>query len=145
MGKITKERIDDIKKAIKEAIENNIKATDVARKLNITRQRLYQIIKQFNLPYFRKNKKYIKKYICIVCGKKYERDKKSKSKWCSKECREKYLYQTFICEVCRKEFKRRKKEVQFRQKKQGLNIRFCSKKCHGRWLGTYYGWGGYAR
>lgn len=45
----------------------------------------------------------------------------------------------FTCETCGETFFRKAGEVK-RQQRNGYRVRWCSRQCHGKWLGANYGY-----
>lgn len=98
--------------------------SDIAAILDITKQRVSQILISENLP--RHSTKYKSKFqSCKVCGRA------TVNKFCSNECRDVGLNAIVFCDFCKKSLKVSKKHYAY-----GMKMRkhyFCSNEC--RFLG----------
>jgi len=76
--------------------------SEIAQKANISKQRVFKILKQEGLPTKRKIKKYL--YECPVCGTV------SAFKFCSTDCKRKWQQIKIVCTRCGKLFTRDTKQ-----------------------------------
>ena len=111
--------------------EHPVREVDLARQLGISRERVRQIRNKFQLCQFISPKKPPR--LCGRCGKKTHPG--NKSGLCQK-CLTLTHRTVKVCEVCGKEFSR--PPSHFHPRAPG---RFCSRHCHGVWLGKTYGVG----
>lgn len=122
----------DVRTRIRELRNSNLFMTmsDIGHKVNVSRQRVFQILKQEGLPTRHRIRKYL--YECPVCGMI------SAFKFCSKECKNKWRQIPIICTQCGKLFYRNWHQffINYPHHHDGL---FCSKKCTGKWFAEHYG------
>ena len=110
--------------------------SEIARRVNVSRQRVYQILKEEGLPTSHQIRieNQIKKnlYGCPVCGTV------TSLKFCSEECKKKWQEVPVICTRCGKLFIRDRHQflTNYPQHNDGL---FCGKVCNGKWYGSKYG------
>ncbi len=126
---------------IKELIAENPVQTLLAlgNQLGISRERVRQICKNEGLdrqsPYSKRQRPF-----CTNCAKPL--DYRNVYGLCSKHHQEKRFVASrvnFDCENCGKRFQRGKSEAY--RKTRPTAIRWCSKKCQGKWLAQHYGFG----
>lgn len=122
-----KEKIVELRK------QNQIlKATEIAKQLGISRERVRQILVTLGLPtYFQP-----KEFYCNQCGVLLS----SRVSLCP-ECRYKKIYALYICDAdaCARQFPMRRKYYKYMIEKRGYKHFFCSKKCSGQFAGIHYG------
>jgi len=113
---------------------------EIARLLGVSRERIRQVSGQR-----RRHPR-----LCKVCGKRIHLRHKGvthtayRLRYCA-DCwveakakrRETHLA-AFTCETCGKTFFRKVGEANG-QRRKGQKIRWCSRRCHGQWLGANYG------
>jgi hypothetical protein len=106
-----------------------MKMSEIAKKVGISRQRVFQILQEEGLP----TKQHVKKclYACPVCGRI------TKHKFCCGECRKEWLQIPVICSECGNLFIRRRSSF-LNSYPHHNNVLFCSKKCTGKWLNKHY-------
>jgi Helix-turn-helix domain of resolvase len=133
----------DKRKQVKELRNNDlcIKMSKIAKIVGISRQRVYQILKEEGLPTVSKrdgttiplliNKRRLS-CVCPVCGKLSSR------KYCSNECKNKWNEIPVICSKCGKLFFRNKRQFLSSYRKHN-GLLFCSRKCNSKWLVEHYG------
>ena len=61
--------------------------------------------------------------------------------WCSPVCRKTLSTITVICSECQQPFTINKSQLIARTKRNKIEQKYCSRKCHGRWTGRNYGFG----
>ena len=105
--------------------------SEIAREAGVSRQRVYQILKQEGLPTKQKIKKY--RYQCPVCGAI------SPKKLCSEECKIKWRQIPIICTECGKLFFRYYSQLLADCHRSRVNAFFCSKECRNKWFVEQYG------
>src|SRR5271157_2402425 len=107
-----------------------MKMSEIAKMVGISRQRVHQILREEGLP----TKQHIKKcqYKCPVCGVISNR------KFCSYECKKKWLYIPVICSECGNIFIRSRRKF-MNSYPHHSSVLFCCKKCTGKWLKEHYG------
>ena len=124
----TKERVINLRNA-----DLFMTMAEIAKKVNISRQRVFQILKDEGLPTGHQIcGKPQQIYKCPVCGIK------SPHELCSDECRKKWSEVPVICTRCGKLFNRNRHQFfsNYHHHSDGL---FCSKVCAGKWYGELYG------
>lgn len=119
---------------------NNPCATmqDIGSKLNISRQRVEQILLNHRLA----TKKWHAIYICNSCGNEIDRKIYHSSYFCSGDCRREFYkqYRTVVltCSYCGKQFNRRLKRVNGTMIPDNQTTFFCDKKCQGKYAASHY-------
>jgi len=116
-------------------------ATEAARRLGITRERVRQLCLQAGITKWQKGR--LEKKVCPICGKVFK-PKLQRTKTCSAKCGNKLMGITNtspvwverVCESCGKTFKRRPRNIN-----RNSPGRFCSTRCLFKWIGTTYGFG----
>jgi hypothetical protein len=110
--------------------------SEIGKKLNISRQRVFQILKEEGLPTRRRIRKYL--YECPVCGTI------SAFKFCSKECKKQWQMIPIVCTRCGKLFYRNRHQffINYPHHNDGL---FCSKICCGKWFAEHHGFQRYPK
>jgi DNA-binding XRE family transcriptional regulator len=115
------------------SINISMTMSEIANIVGISRQRVFQILREEGLPtkHYNSLKKY--NYQCPVCGTI------SPHKFCSNECKKKWQQVPVICSRCGKLFFRDLTQFlhNYRDHSQSL---FCSKDCAAKWLGEMYGY-----
>jgi len=110
----------------------------LGNQLGITRERVRQICESEQLD--RKTPIISKRPFCYSCNKLLHLYNVSglcfKHYWESNSA----ILTAFTCEGCGKPFQRKKGQVEAGHK-AGNTIRWCSKKCQGKWLAQHYGFG----
>jgi len=130
-------------KLLEELEKNNWKVSEVRKKFNISKQRIYYWIHKFGieLPSLPSTRVIV---FCSNCGKEImvKESVKAKQKrfFCSPDCRRKYSCIGLTCFVCGKKFYRKKKEYKHDINRRRNPHYFCSKRCWGKYVGTQYGW-----
>ena len=111
--------------------------TEIARHINVSRERVRQILQETGLPTITLKHN----YKCIKCGKSICIGNKSGM------CRGCYISEHWVehwlllhCEVCGSKFTRAKCKDNQARRRSYQHI-FCSKQCQGEWLGSNYGRG----
>ena len=121
-----------VRRQIRELRLSNLFMTmsEIARKINISRQRVHQILKDEGLPTKHQIRKYL--YQCPVCGTI------SPFKFCSKQCKKQWQMIPIVCTRCGKLFFRDRHQffLNYPHHNDGL---FCSKICTGKWIAEQYG------
>jgi len=122
----------DTRKLVKELRNANLFMTmsEIAQKANISKQRVFKILKQEGLPTKRKIKKSL--YACPVCGTV------SAFKFCSTDCKRKWRQIKIVCTRCGKLFTRDTKQFLRNYRHYGGGA-FCSVSCSAKWIGEHYG------
>jgi predicted RNA-binding Zn-ribbon protein involved in translation (DUF1610 family) len=112
---------------------------EIARLLGVSRERIRQIA----------GRRRRHPRVCRVCGRLIKLLQNGVTqtaygeRFCpdcwsvEKENRRKAHYVTFTCETCGSDFTRKAGVVR-RQQKAGQRVRWCSRRCHGKWLGAEY-------
>jgi transcriptional regulator with XRE-family HTH domain len=120
----TRSRVRDLRSA-----NLLMKMSEIARIVGVSRQRVYQILQKEGLP----TKQHIRKclYKCPVCGVISSR------KFCSYQCRKKWLQIPIICSECGNLFIRSRRKF-MNSYPHHSDVLFCSKKCTGKWLKEHY-------
>ena len=100
---------------------------DLAQAVGCTKQNVSQLLQSAGLP---KSQTRIRsqKRICPVC----QGPKVYDAKTCMK-CIERQPVVRFICEECQTVFERAGSDVKYRRKR-GFAIRWCSQRCHGKYI-----------
>ena len=121
-----------VRRQIRELRLSNLFMTmsEIARKINISRQRVHQILKDEGLPTKHQIRKYL--YQCPVCGTI------SPFKFCSIECKKQWQRIPIICTRCGKLFFRDRHQF-FINYPHHNDVLFCSKICTGKWIAEQYG------
>jgi len=123
---------EDVRTRVKELRSSDLYMTmsEIGKKVNISRQRVFQILTAEGLPTKHRIRKYL--YECPVCGTI------SAFKFCSKECKKQWQIIPIVCTRCGKLFYRTRHQffINYPHHNDGL---FCSKKCTGRWFAEQYG------
>lgn len=111
--------------------------TDVAKEVGRSRERIRQIAD--DIPGASRHRKGV---CCVVCGVEIKRGEYGyRYRHCPQHGRElmdakkRLHWSEFTCESCGAKFSRRLSQVK-RAIKEGCRIRFCSRQCQGKWLGT---------
>ena len=104
--------------------------SEIGQNVNVSRQRVFQILKEEGLPTRHRIRKYL--YECPVCGTI------SPFKFCSKQCKKQWLMIPIVCTGCGKLFFRDRHQffINYPHHNDGL---FCSKICTGKWIAEHYG------
>jgi len=126
----------DTRQKVRELRSNNLcmNMSEIASKVNISRQRVYQILREEGLP----TKRYLKmtQYACAVCGTI------STHKFCSDECKKKWHQIPVICTRCGKLFIRNRHQFLTNYPHFNNNL-FCSRDCSSKWWAEHYGFKAY--
>lgn len=104
--------------------------SDIAKRVNISRQRVHQILLEEGLPTKHLIQKYL--YKCPVCGTV------STLKFCSVACKKKWQQIQIVCSRCGKLFIRDRHQF-LTNYRHHSNALFCSKDCANKWFGEEYG------
>jgi len=117
----------------------SMRMSEIANKVGISRQRVYQILKKEGLPTRRKQgdipaRYHIinYRYKCIVCGTA------GTKQFCSDECKRKWTEIPVICSRCGKLFVRKKRQLLSNYQRHN-GLLFCGRKCASKWLVDHYG------
>jgi len=104
--------------------------SEIGQKVDISRQRVFQILKEEGLPTKHRTREYL--YECPVCGTM------SPFKFCSIECKKQWQMIPIVCTRCGKLFFRSSHQffINYPHHSDGL---FCSKACTGKWFAERYG------
>jgi len=119
----TREQVMELRSA-----DLSMTMSEIANSLGISRQRVFQILRDEGLP----TKRYIKLkkrlYQCLVCGRISPRE------FCSDECKKKWHQIPIVCTRCGKLFFRNVTHLlhNYRQHNHGL---FCGRRCATKWSG----------
>jgi len=122
----------DSRQKVRDLRSNNLcmNMSEIANKVGISRQRVYQILREEGLP--TKHYQKMTQYVCPVCGTIRAH------KFCSDECKKKWQQIPVICDRCGKLF--------FRNRHQFLtnyshfnNTLFCSRDCSSKSWAEHYG------
>lgn len=106
-------------------IENKRTATSMAKELNLSRERVRQILKDLDLP-----TTFLKEQLtCENEECKNKIDRHSSSKTCSRDCFRAHRLGSFICDYCG-ETKSMAKSLIAIQKSRYLNM-YCTRSCRG--------------
>jgi transcription elongation factor Elf1 len=123
--------MSDTRKQVRELREANLSITmsEIAKRVGVSRQRVYQILHKDGFPTKRRVLK--NQYECLVCGAA------SEHKFCSKECKINWKQIPVVCTRCGKLFLRNRNQLlnNYRRHNDAL---FCSKHCSGKWLSENY-------
>jgi len=115
------------------ALDLSMRMSQIGKKIGISRQRVYQILRDEGLPTKHLIIKHPAKcYTCPVCGTV------SKSKFCCDECKNRWTSIPIVCSECGKLFFRSRR-VLIANYKRCQGFLFCSKQCAGKWLSDQYG------
>ena len=121
-------------------VNPSLSYAEVGRLLGVSRERIRQVVG--------KRRRFPKS--CRVCGSQIfarqkgvtgtaYRQRYCAECWASEKQRRRAAGEVpFVCEICGKTFWIRASAVR-RKQKIGQRIRWCSKKCQGRWLAANYG------
>ena len=119
------------------AVNPSLTYAEIARLLGVSRERIRQVA----------GKGRLQPRVCRTCGKQIKvlrngvtqaayRQRYCRDCWnAEKEQRRSARDFDFICETCGIRFSRKVGIVR-RQRKAGQQIRWCSRQCHGKWLGA---------
>lgn len=102
----------------------------IGDKVGVSRERVRQILKRDGLKTKATSKR--KVYLCLNCGKELDGQRK---KFCSRTCQYEYGHPLVECVECHKLFRVRIAQL-LRYERS-----FCSRECHGRWMGKKFGKG----
>lgn len=109
----------------------------------VSRENVRQMLDRRGLPTHRNNKI---EYTCVHCGGTFKRYRREKpSAFCSWECKKAHNLVPLVCETCGEMFMRPQYVVLNWAKSPTVTPIataehiFCSRECHGRWLGSHYG------
>jgi len=115
------------------SLDLSMRMSQIGKQIGISRQRVYQILRDEGLPTKHLVTKHQTKcYACQVCGTI------SKSKFCCDECKNKWTLIPIICSGCGKLFFRSSR-VLIANYRRRQGFLFCSKQCTGKWLRDQYG------
>ena len=115
------------------SLDLSLRMSQIGKQIGISRQRVYQILRDEGLPTKHLiTKRQTKCYACPVCGTI------SKSKFCCDECKNKWTLIPIICSGCGKLFFRSSR-VLIANYRHRQGFLFCSKQCTGKWLRDQYG------
>jgi len=115
---------------------------EIGRLLGVSRERIRQIAGQSTH----------RQRVCKVCGVGIRSHEPGMTKtaynlrycpacWAIRKGKKKTHQEvSFVCTTCQSVFTRRVSEIR-KMDKNGQTVRWCSKKCQGKWLGTNYGLG----
>lgn len=120
----TRKQVTDLR-----AANLSISMAEIAKKVGISRQRVYQILRKDGFPTRRRVLK--NQYECLVCGAVTEH------KFCSKECKIKWKQIPVVCTRCGKLFLRNRSQLLNNYRRHDSTL-FCSKHCSGKWLAENY-------
>jgi len=122
----------ETRKLVKELRSASLSMTmsEIARKTNVSRQRVFTILKDEGLPTSHQASKLF--YKCQVCGNV------STSKFCSADCKKKWERIQIVCTGCGKLFTR-DTQTFLKNYRHHSNSVFCSKSCAAKWIGTHHG------
>ena len=122
----------DVRKRVRELRVSDLFMTmsEIGQKVNISRQRVFQILKEEGLPTRRKIRKFL--YECPVC------DTISATKFCSLACKKQWQRIPIVCTRCGKLFYSNRHQffISYPHHNKGL---FCSKVCTGKGFAEHYG------
>lgn len=115
------------------SLDLSMRMSQIGKKIGISRQRVYRILRDEGLPTKRLvTKRQTNCYVCPVCGTI------SKSKFCSDICKNTWASIPIICSGCGKLFFRSSRAL-IANYKHRQGCLFCSKQCAGKWLRDQYG------
>jgi transcription elongation factor Elf1 len=122
----------ETRKLVKELRSASLSMTmsEIARKTNVSRQRVFAILKDEGLPTKHQSSKLF--YECPLCGNV------STSKFCSAECKKEWGRIQIVCTGCGKLFTRDIQTFLKNYRHHGNSV-FCSKQCAAKWIGTHHG------
>lgn len=115
---------------------------EIGEQVGLSRERVRQILKRVGLPTSTLGTR------TCVCGapSRHRRKDGIESRYCSTACkaaastkRKAAYLVTLLCETCHKTFWRNRRQVAWHAVHSRFDARFCSKACHGVWLGTTHG------
>jgi len=114
-------------------------ASRIAKDIGVSRERIRQILTEEDLP---RNKIDLPRF-CLYCGSQIQRQTSKSGTWinkvfCNQECRKKYHNIPVCCSQCERIFMRKASKV-LSYESRPVNLVFCSRYCHGVWLGNHYG------
>jgi DNA-binding phage protein len=139
VGKTNVNRIlsgSDTRQKVRELRSTNLcmNMSEIASKVGISRQRVYQILREEGLP----TKHYLKmtQYACAVCGTI------SAHKFCSEKCKQQWQQIPVICTRCGKLFTRNRHQF-LTNYPHFNNALFCSRDCSSKWWAEHYGFKAY--
>lgn len=120
----TRKRVKDIHSS-----DLSVSVSEIARRVSVSRQRVYQILNSEGFRTNRPSNKHL--YKCPECGTISTR------RFCSKQCKKKWLQIPVICSGCGKLFFRNQARLlsEYRYHNGAL---FCDKQCLGQWLSRQY-------
>lgn len=124
--KTNREKVLDLR-----TLNPNVRASQIAREIDISREAVRQILKFFRLP--TRLPPILKHDNCPNCGGIKRRT--------ARVCRRCFLTLKkveLVCEYCGKDFPRSNSHV-LAATKRGCKHIWCTKFCQGRWLGRTYG------
>lgn len=126
----------DTRQKVRELRSTNLcmNMSEIARKVGISRQRVYQILRKEGLP--TKHYPKIIQYECAVCGII------SAHKFCSDKCKKKWQQIPVICTRCGKLFIRNRHQF-LTNYPHFNNTLFCSRDCSSKWWAEHYGFKAY--
>ncbi len=103
----------------------------------ISHERVRQILNSAGMP----TKHTLRlNHICPNCGITFHITPSIPQVFCSLKCLKEYTRGTFTCDVCGRQFVRPISSVAKNLKYKTENHKlFCSRKCHGHWLGVTHG------
>jgi len=126
----------DTRQKVRELRSTNLcmNMSEIARKVGISRQRVYQILREEGLP----TKHHLKmtQYACVVCGTI------SAHKFCCDNCKKKWQQIPVICTRCGKLFTRNRHQF-LTNYRHFNNSLFCSRDCSSKWWAEHYGFKAY--
>lgn len=105
-------------------------ASEISRLLNVSRERVRQILKAYHFC----TKMPPKLYKCNQCGKETRR-----KLFCSRECLRAYYAVTYVCSYCGKLVTQGSYNVRTRMLRSTTGLMFCNRICRGKWFGEKYG------
>lgn len=112
---------------------SELKESQIASELGVSRERIRQLLHALNLP------TRIKKYRpCRECGKLFPTKKGKKKAFCSLECRRASVYIKTRCAACGLEFEASKNVLKTKLK-LGYKHFFCSRSCSRKFIGKLVG------
>jgi len=126
----------DTRQKVRELRSTNLcmNMSEIASKVGISRQRVYQILRKEGLP--TKHYPKIIQYECAVCGTI------SAHKFCSDKCKKKWQQIPVICTRCGKLFTRNRHQFLTNYAHFNNNL-FCSRDCSSKWWAEHYGFKAY--
>tara|TARA_R110000765_G_scaffold331676_1_gene422475 strand:- start:3499 stop:4023 length:525 start_codon:yes stop_codon:yes gene_type:complete len=122
---------------------------DVGNELGVSKERIRQLINKFHLQDSSGRQKADTRKICPVCNFIVEKPDniRSTNRKYHTDCKYNKTWKTQSCTVCKQDFTRRRKELFLRESKRKntgwtKGTMFCSRKCWGKYLASYYGFNG---